>query len=134
MAVNKAVYKDDRSSVNSPSPKVHPRRQLQKHPRRLITGKRQRQGELGMHLPQVNQLELMAMKLQEKKMMAAQDEIQLSATDLIQSSMGRLTKDEEQKNHFKREMDSSVAMPMLLKEHLDFVHQLPSPLQLAALT
>ena len=86
-----------------------------------------------MHLLQINSMELMAMKLQEKKMMAAQDEIQMSATDLIQSSMGKLSKDENQKKRFKQEMDNSVAVPMLLKEHLGFVHQLPSTLQLAAL-
>ena len=85
------------------------------------------------HVPtKVNPVELAAMKMQDKKMMAAQGEIQSSA-DLIQSSMGKLSKDENQKKRFKQKMDNSVAVPMLLKEHLGFVHQLPSTLQLAAL-
>jgi len=71
--------------------------------------------------------------MQEKKTTLAQDEIQKSATDLIQTGVGRLAKDENQRKRFKAEIDQSVAIPEILKDHLDFVHKLPSLLQLGAL-
>ena len=63
----------------------------------------------------------------------AQDEIQASATELIQSNMGKLAKTEGQRKRFREETEKSVAVPLLLNQHLGFVHKLPSTLQLAAL-
>ncbi len=66
-------------------------------------------------------------------MMLAQDELQSSATQLIQTGVGKLARNQDQQKRFKAEIDKSVAIPELLKHHLGFVHKLPSTLQLAAL-
>ena len=63
----------------------------------------------------------------------AQNEIQSSATELIQTGVGKLARNPEQQKRFRTEIDRSVAIPELLKDHLGFVHKLPSTLQLAAL-
>ena len=110
------------------------RRVAQQHPRRILTGKRSRNAtDFAVHQPVISAAEQAHIKLQEKKMMQAQDEIQSSATEIIQTGVGKLARNEDQRKRFRTEIEKSVAIPELLKDHLGFVHKLPSTLQLAAL-
>ena len=105
----------------------HPRRQQQQHPRR-ITGRR-----LGMHHPVPSVTETATARIQDKKTMLAQEEIQKSTSELIQTGIGKFARSENQRKRFRTEIESSVAIPELLKDHLGFVHKLPSLLQLGTL-
>ena len=116
-----------------PQPQVHPRRQ--QHPRRRVTtGRRQQQNhQLGFHQPGPSAVEMMAMRAQEKKTMLAQEEIQKSASTLIQTGMGKFARSENQRKRFREEIENSVAIPELLKDHLDFFYRLSSLVQLGGL-
>ena len=120
------------ATLSTPTPQPHPRRVAQQHPRRILTGKRSR-ADFAVHQPAISAAEQAHIKLQEKKAMMAQDEIQSSVTEIIQTGVGKLARNQDQQKRFKAEIDRSVAIPELLKDHLGFVHKLPSTLQLAAL-
>ena len=64
---------------------------------------------------------------------AGSGQIQSSASEIIQTGVGKLARDEGQRKRFRTEIEKSVVIPELLKDHLGFVHKLPSTLQLAAL-
>lgn len=68
-----------------------------------------------------------------KRKRMCQEEIQQSTTNLVKTTLGELTKDEQHAKRFKEEIDQSHAFPELLKNHLGFVNELPSSLQLLTL-
>ena len=121
------------AQLTTPPPQPHPRRVAQQHPRRILTGKRSRPADFVIQQPAVTAAEQAQIRMTLQKAMMAQNEIQNSATEIIQTGMGKLARDEEQRKRFRTEIDKSVAIPELLKDHLGFVHKLPSTLQLAAL-
>ena len=122
------------AQLTTPPPAPHPRRAAQQHPRRILTGKRSRNAtDFAVRQTVISAAEQAHIKLQEKKMMQVQDEIQSSASEIIQTGVGKLARNEDQRKRFRVEIEKSVAIPELLKDHLGFVHKLPSTLQLAAL-
>ena len=121
------------ATLSTPTPPPHPRRVAQQHPRRIITGKRQRAADFAVHQPAITAAEQAQIRASLQKAMMAQNEIQSSATEIIQTGMGRLAQNEDQRKRFRAEIDRSIAIPQLLRDHLGFVHKLPSTLQLAAL-
>ena len=107
--------------------------QRQKSAARRITGGRKRgRPQMTMHLPQISAIGMAEMADMRKKMLA-QEEIQESSTTLVKDGLSRLATDENHKKRFKVEIDKSMAIPELLKDHLGWVSSLPSTLQLAAL-
>ena len=100
--------------------------------RRVITGGRKSQ-QFGIHLPPASLAEKMEEREETKKRLRAQEEIQQSSTNLVKSAVGKLAKNDEHAKKFKAEIDHSVAIPELLREHLGFVGNLPSSVQLIGL-
>ena len=85
-----------------------------------------------MHMPQISAIGMAELAERRKKMLA-QEEIQESSTTLVKDGLSRLATGEGHKKRFKTEIDKSMAIPELLKDHLGWVSSLPSTLQLAAL-
>jgi len=100
--------------------------------RRLITGGRKSR-QFGIHLPPASLAEKMEEREESKKRLRAQEEIQQSSTNLVKSAVGKLAKNDEHAKKFKAEIDTSQAIPELLREHLGFVGNLPSSIQLIGL-
>ena len=63
----------------------------------------------------------------------AQDEIKQSATNLLKNTTSLAATDLHHAKRFKKEIDSSKAIPYLLQNHLGWVSGLPEIGQLAAL-
>jgi len=102
------------------------------HPRRAITGAGQhpRRRNPQFHLPtgpSPQQLQEM------RNVHMAEEELKKSATGLLKNSAGLLTGDERHAKRFKKEVDTSTAIPYLLKNHLGWVSGMPELGQLAAL-
>jgi len=68
-----------------------------------------------------------------KQLHLAQNEIKKSATNLLKNSAGLMAADHHHAKRFKKEIDSSAAIPHLLHNHLGWVSDLPEVGQLAAL-
>ena len=100
--------------------------------RRVIAGGRKSQ-QFGIHLPPPSMAEKMEEREESRKRLRAQEEIQQSSTNLVKSAVGKLAKNDEHAKKFKAEIDTSQAIPELLKEHLGFVGNLPSSVQLIGL-
>ena len=101
--------------------------------RRLITGRKSRQNQFGIHLPGPSIQDQMMAREESKKRLRAQEEIQQSSTNLVKSAVGKLARNEQHAKKFKAEIDTSQAIPELLREHLGFVGNLPSSVQLLGL-
>ena len=65
-----------------------------------------------------------------RKRFIAQREIEDSSADLLKNTLGAATKSEEHSKRFKAEVDRSVAIPELLKEHLWWIGSMPSTARL----
>ena len=114
------------NSTNQQNPRNSPSR------KRVITGgRRSRQNQqFGIHLPQASLAEKMVEREDSKKRLRAQEEIQQSSANLVKSAVGKLARNEQHAKNFRAEIDTSQAIPELLREHLGFVGNLPSSVQL----
>ena len=105
------------------------RSQRPTRPKRLISGPRRT--PFTMHLPKST---VSAEEVQnQRKRLASQREIEESTVNLVKQSLGEMTKSESHAKKFKKEIDESTAIPLLLQEHLGWVSKLPSSAQLLTL-
>ena len=72
-------------------------------------------------------------RVKKKQRLRAQEEIQQNSTNLIRNAVGKLARNSEPAKKFKTEIDHSVAIPELLRDHLGFVGDLSSNVQLLGL-
>ena len=108
--------------------------QQSQRPRLISTGRRpknQFKSQFAMHMPVTHSSNVNTDET--RKRLLAQQEIQDSSTSLVKSTLGKFARDDQHAKRFKVEVDKSVAIPELLKEHLGWVSSLPRSLQLATL-
>ncbi len=84
-----------------------------------------------MHVPTATPSAEQLSSLKRKR--AAQSELESSSANLVKTSLGELARDEKHRAKFRAELEQSTAVPELIKEHLEWVTDLPSSLQLACL-
>ena len=100
-------------------------------PSRHITGRRA--NHFGIHMPPPSLADKMVEKETTRKRLLAQTEIENSSTNLVKCAVGKMARDEKHSKKFRAEIDASEAIPELLRNHLSFVGNLPSSVQLLGL-
>ena len=118
-------------TLSAPAQAPAPKPSQRSVPRRVITGGRRPQ--FGIHMPPSSLAEKMEEKDYTRKRLLAQTEIENSSTNLVKCGVSKLARNEKHAKRFKAEIDASAAIPELLREHLGFVGNLPSSIQLLGL-
>ena len=62
-----------------------------------------------------------------------QREMETSTAELVKSSLGAFAKNENHAKKFRKEMTDSLAVNVLLSDHLGWVSKLPATIQLVTL-